>query len=853
MDDLLIAVITVIFCVIPGIFAAPTLTLPNNVTLPEDTPQNYLVAKISATAGQHDSIVGSPFIINSNPVVHPFTIIPKAPNNWELITTNSPKLNYETVPLYTLQVLVEDNKGTSATQTIVIEITNINKAPVFTGALAKKDAEVYIAENTAVSTVIYTVSAKDPDHDVVKYTITIAPGNTGFVIDNTGTISTTTLFDYESPTKSYAITVIISDGSLSSSANIKVFITNVNDNTPSMTCIFSSIMAGRIATIPETSGNKVSIELDEELPIGTTVTTCTATDADQMDDLTFQLDPANPYFTVNKDTGMVIIIARMDIEEAGFVSVQSYTVKVCDGGSNCASISATATILPINDNVPFCDQYLYSFTKPEPIAKDTVVATLKCHDADIPPNALQYLPNSGPLGPGKLFQQITIDSHIIQVNQELDYDTDPVTSYEMTISVSDSNDAAHTVTTTIIVSVTSVNDFDPVFNPTTYTFSVQETSQADYTVGKVTATDADRPNCVRYSILNGNTDVIYKFWINPVSGEIKLITQLDYETIPSHTLTIEATDCDPINPRKAEAKVTVNIIEENDEAPICKPSKYTAVMYDNVTSGVNINSFRLNCHDRDSNDTEMRFEIVSGNINNHFIFDPTHGSHNPKLTLKAPFDFDNGGDMQQKYNLVVHIIDDNVKYGRVAKPRTGTALIFITVVRTNTPAPPTTEYYQRKGLTVVHEDVNTYNSTAWYIPFLLTLMTVFLVALLAWVCYLIWKYTNFKALCQKAKSKIHRKRVRTYKEGTKKEKVEVITETTTYDTVFDGEAVDPVTGKMYEFNSKSGARRWKMSQSKEENIKMADISTVSETLYPALPSAPLMPAKQITDPILAMA
>lgn len=61
--------------------------------------------------------------------------------------------------------------------------------------------------------------------------------------------------------------------------------------------------------------------------------------------------------------------------------------------------------------------------------------------------------------------------------------------------------------------------------------------------------------------------------------------------------------------------------------------------------------------------------------------------------MKTPFDFDNGADRQQQYNLVVHIIDDNVKNGKVQQPRTGTTMIMINVVRTNTPPPPTTDFY----------------------------------------------------------------------------------------------------------------------------------------------------------------
>ncbi|XP_040215103.1 cadherin-related family member 3-like [Rana temporaria] len=834
--------VTLLLSSIQVLSAAPTLFLPSNVTLSEDAPQSTLVAKMNATAAQHDRIVGAPFIVNSNPVVHPFIIIPKA-NNWELITTNTPKLNFEAVPLYTLQILVEDSKKTTATQSIVIEITHVNKAPLFTGTLARQDAELYIAENTAVSTVIYKVAAKDPDNDVLQYSIRITPGNSGFQIDNTGTISTTQMFDYESNTKSYTLTVTISDGTLEKSGNIKVYITNINDNEPTLTCVFSSITENSTSsTKTERSGSRANIQLIEELPIGTTVNTCNGFDADLMNDLTFYLDPGNPYFTIHKETGTVIIISIMDSEAFGFVSIQSYTVKVCDRDNKCASILVTATILPINDNPPFCDPYLYSFTNAEPIRKDTVVATLNCHDPDVPPNPLKYLPSNGPIGPDKLFQQ-TGNPNVIKVNENLVYDTDPVTTYEIMVSVSDSSDSTHTVTATIIVSVTPVNNFDPEFNPTTYNFTVQETAKEDTVLGQVTATDRDRPECITYSIRDGNSDIIHRFWINPTSGIIQLVTNPDYEIKPSYTMTIQATDCDPISPRKALAQVTVNIIEENDEAPVCKPSRYTAVIYDNITAGININNFRLNCKDRDSDDTAMRFEIFSGNINNHFSFDPTHGSHNPKLIVKSPFDFDNGADMQQRYTLIVHIIDDNVKYGNAQHPRTGTAMIDVRVVRTNTPAPPTTDYYKRKGLTIVNKDVNTYNPSAWYVPFLLTLMALLLAALFAWACHLIWKYTNLKALCQNVRNKVTNKRVKTYKPGTKKEKVEKITETTTYEPIFHGEAVDPVTGNTYEFNNKSGARRWKSEQSKDSNMTLTDISTVTEAL-PSYP--PTVPAVNVT-------
>ncbi|XP_069063540.1 cadherin-related family member 3-like [Pleurodeles waltl] len=676
-----------------GLFASPTIEItPRSVSLPENAAKNEKVpATINTT-----SVDGPPVIINANPVEHPFRITPKMTNEWELITTGSPGLDFETVPLYSLQILVKDKKGNSASELIDIRITDVNEAPVFTGALAIQGAEVYIAENTPVGTSIYRVAASDPEKDVLEYSLeNISPGDsTAFTIDNNGAISTAETFDYDAGTKSYTLTIKVSDGVLSINGNVKVFITNVNDNDPVLLCTFSSISDGKQVTKNEasTTGFKVEIELYEERPIGTTVATCTATDADQMNDLTFRLDPGNPYFTVNRDTGTVIISSKMDAEEIGFISVQSFSEKVCDKDLKCASIPVTVKILGINDNPPICDQYLYSYANPEIIPGDTIVATLICQDPDEPPNVLTYEPHSGPVGDGQLFQQIPDTPNVIQVKKALTYDSDLDTTYEIMVSVSDERAPPHTVTTTIIVSVTPVNNFSPEFvAPETYIFTVPETSGGGYVVGTVKATDEDKPPCVRYRITSGDTEIIKLFWINRDTGVIELTTNPDYETTTQYTLAVEAADCDPVTPKRKEATVKVNIKEENDEAPVCLPSSYSAIILDNVTAGMNINSFKLHCKDRDSNDTAMRFEIVSGNVNNHFTFDPTRGSHSPKLIVKNPFNFEDGVELQRKYSLVVHIIDDNLKNKKEARAMTGSALIDINVIRSNPPSvPPTT-------------------------------------------------------------------------------------------------------------------------------------------------------------------
>ncbi|XP_077652598.1 cadherin-related family member 3-like [Urocitellus parryii] len=797
--------------IVPDVLALPKFMIENLNPLLENASEHTRVAVVTVSVSPHTSLVGGPVIINANPVVHPFMLSQRSTHMWDLFTTGVPKLDFESVMLYSLIIYAKDSRGATASQTMLIQIVDVNEPPTFTGSLAlgNQVTEIYILEDTAPGTIIYRATAKDPEDAALEYFI--SPEGSGFTIDSIGTISTASGFDFESETRSFSLAIKVVDaGGLSTTGNLKIFLINVNNKDPSLTCSLFSIENAvlRVTSINSTLHNKANITLDEEIPIGKTIGACQATDEDNLGDLTFELDPQNVYFAVDKERGTVVTATRLDVERAGFARVQSFSIKACDGDQRCAAIPVTTYVRGINDNAPFCDRYLIRYTGQEVIAKDTVVAKLSCHDLDEPPNAIHYAPSAGPVGSGQLFEQVSKAEHSIRVAQDLDYENPEVVAeghiYEMMISVFDDLRPSHTVTVTIIVEITPANDFSPVFEAAHYSFSVLETSGAFHKVGRVTAIDEDYPpNCLTYKISKGGIQVVQRFWIHPLSGMIELTTQPDYESVKQYNLTVEAVDCDPAHPRTGVTTVTVDIEDENDEAPVCTPYLSKAIIFDNVVAGTNVNGFKLSCHDRDSQDFEMRFEIASGNENHHFGFDPIRGSNTPKLIVKNPFKFESGAEPRRQYHLVVHVIDDNLKYGKSSKPRTGTAIIDIYVTRANTPPPPTSSE-QRKGLTIVYTAINTYKSEDWYIPFIFTLMAIFFAGLVSWVCFLLWRYGNIMECCHlmtKEVSKSRSKRMKyiagdsNQKEkiitGSRSKKLEVLTETIVYETMFDGEAIDP--------------------------------------------------------------
>ena len=80
---------------------------------------------------------------------------------------------------------------------------------------------------------------------------------------------------------------------------------------------------------------------------------------------------------------------------------------------------------------------------------------------------------------------------------------------------------------------------DPEFDDAPYLFSVAENATTTTLVGTVSATDLD-DDPVTYLITEGNSDG--KFSLGDVSGEVTVVDVLDYETISSYTLTVEASD-----------------------------------------------------------------------------------------------------------------------------------------------------------------------------------------------------------------------------------------------------------------------------------------------------------------------
>jgi hypothetical protein len=247
----------------------------------------------------------------------------------------SNSLDYDTMDTtYTLQVQVSDNGlGVSAnvltsTATITIHVKNVNETPIWNNATL----EVY--ENEPISTSVGVVSATDEDlYESLTYTIVGGTGSSFFGVNSsTGLITTTKIFDYETVT-SYTLDIEVNDGEFVVVKTFNVSILDVNE-----------------APVIEDS----KTDIDENVPLGTLVTTVTGVDVDTPV-LTYDIirDNDGEKFKIST-TGVITVGDELDFEKQDEYRVR---VIVSDG---VLSDTATVTIsinnvneAPVLDNAKF--------------------------------------------------------------------------------------------------------------------------------------------------------------------------------------------------------------------------------------------------------------------------------------------------------------------------------------------------------------------------------------------------------------------------------------------------------------------------------------------------------------------
>ncbi len=558
-----------------------------------------------------------------------------------LTVANSSAINFETHPVFSLVVQVQDNGvGYLSSQAIMtVSVININEVPVI------NNQAFSIAENSVNGTPVGTVIATDPDTgQLINFTILSGNTNGAFSINvSTGvlTVANSSALNFEIM-PSYSLVIEVQDngtGNLSDQAIITVSVQDVNE---------PPVLYNQSFAIAENSVN------------GTAIGTVIASDPDAGQTKSFSIFSGNTNgaFAINSATGLLTVAnsAALDFEVTPTFNL---VIKVQDNGAGNLSSQATVTITLLNVNeAPLI--YDQSFNVLEFASNGTFVGTVIANDPDAG-QTLSYQITSGNMSNAFLINPSTGELTVGNSNA-LDSNTNP--AFSLIIKVIDNGTGNFFDDATVTIHVVPSLNLPPVIN--NQSFSLNENSSFGTVVGHVIASDPDAGQNILYSIISGN--ISGAFAIDAVTGKLTVSNEvvLDFESNPDFTLIIQVQD-NGIGNLSSQATIYVSLFDVN-ETPVIVNQSFS--VNENSQDGTYVGTVIASDPDLGQNIT---FSIASGNTNEAFSINP--GTGDLSVANSSALDFETYPD----FELTIKVQDNG------AVNLINQAAVTVTLVNMNEP------------------------------------------------------------------------------------------------------------------------------------------------------------------------
>ncbi|KAE8740358.1 hypothetical protein FOCC_FOCC014138, partial [Frankliniella occidentalis] len=543
-------------------------------------------------------------------------------------------LDFETKPVYYLnyKACVTDDEGSpsglSAVVPLKISLLDSNdNTPIFTN----KNYTAVIDEGATNFEPPLVVEARDADKtSEVMYSIKQGNIQNLFSIDtHTGEVKVSNpdgLDMTNVPTDTIALTVQASDGKFSSQCIVHITVLDVNNNHP------------------EFEQETYLASLPEDIPVGTTVDTVVAMDADAgvNAQIKYKIQKgAFDDFSIEPETGVVTVANHLDFDRRRLYNIEVIAV---DGGIPMLSGTTTlmVNILNTNDKAPFFVPATQNAAVTEDTQPGTIFYILNATDLDVnSSDALNFAASEPitaidkhgkPVSDSEDYKEFfNIDSSTGEVSVAKPLQRDIAAVVRITVLVTDIT--APTMQQgkgTLVVNIIDVNDFPPMFSkPWTiedprYKVDLIEEQPVGTTVGTFTATDADS-NIQGYAIVPSSA----YFEINNVTGVVRTTRRIDYEENNSLNFTVVAYDSGA-PPLSSTADVLVNVININDMDPVFSQAKYEAAVKENAPAGTVV--VKVKATDKDDGVFGVVTYQLIGEHSNDFLIDRDSG----EITVAHP-------------------------------------------------------------------------------------------------------------------------------------------------------------------------------------------------------------------------
>ncbi|XP_031809281.1 protocadherin beta-2-like [Sarcophilus harrisii] len=238
-------------------------------------------------------------------------------------------------------------------------------------------------------------------------------------------------------------------------------------------------------------------------------------------------------------------------------------------------------IQDVNDHSPVFLDIETILKIPESTSPGTVFLLENAQDLDVGNNSLQNYtvsPNSHfhiqirEDAEGRKYPELVLD-------KPLDREEQP--EFRLTLTAVDGGVPAKSGSTQILVLVMDINDNAPVFSHSRYEVQLPENSPTGSLVATVSAKDLDSGNNaeISYSLFRASERIRKTFQLNEKSGELRLKEKLDFESIHTYTINIQATDGGGLS---GKCTIVVQVKDLNDNPPELIMSSFTSPIPENL-------------------------------------------------------------------------------------------------------------------------------------------------------------------------------------------------------------------------------------------------------------------------------
>uniref|UniRef100_U3IWV0 Cadherin domain-containing protein n=1 Tax=Anas platyrhynchos platyrhynchos TaxID=8840 RepID=U3IWV0_ANAPP len=419
------------------------------------------------------------------------------------------------------EVIVE---GEMKVYEIEVEITDINdNAPTF----GEAEKEMRMSEITAPGSRFSLSKAHDPDVGVNSlqsyelsgdehFSLSVQAGADG---EKRPELVLAKALDREEAAF-HELVLRASDGgepARTGTARIRVSVLDANDNAP----VFSQAV--------------YAVRVPEDVPVGSTLLTLTATDADEGINANVKYSfkeistKASKVLDLDPETGLIRLVRSLDFEEGDSYEME---VQVQDGGGLFDTATISISVTDVNDNAPELTVSSALNEISEDAPPGTVVALLHVQDRDSGANGEVRCSLVGDV-PFRLRSSVG-SYYSVVTSRELD--REEVSEYNVTVWASDGGSPSLRSSAVLALRVLDVNDNAPVFAEARYSARLPENNAEGALVLTVRAWDADwgQNARVRYRLAEGRVrgaPLSSYVSVQAETGALYALRSFDYEEV----------------------------------------------------------------------------------------------------------------------------------------------------------------------------------------------------------------------------------------------------------------------------------------------------------------------------------